>query len=131
MLFKIMDFARTATFALLLLAGCSGGDAPAKKTKAEAETPAAAKAEPETEAAKIALKNAELPQDVAAFVARREGCDHFRGEEAYDEERGRFIRENLDKLCKGTDAELAALKGKYAKDAKVTEKLSGFEVTIE
>lgn len=73
-----------------------------------------------------------LPADVAAFVADREQCDHFRGEEPYDAERGREIDAALDRYCRGTDARLAALKKKYAKGpASVSKMLAGFEDRIE
>ena len=35
-----------------------------------------------------ALAQASRPSDVATFVERRDTCDHFRGEEPYDEGRG-------------------------------------------
>ena len=55
---------------------------------------------------------ARLPADVAKFKERRDICDHFRGEEPYDAERRKFLEENLNKYCTGTDKELASLKAK-------------------
>ena len=49
------------------------------------------------------------PEDVATFQERRTQCDHFRGEEPYDETRARFLTEQLGKYCAGSDAELAKL----------------------
>ena len=37
----------------------------------------------------------ELPADVATFVERRDLCDHFRGEEPYDEQRRKFLNKNI------------------------------------
>ena len=78
-----------------------------------------------------------LPREVRAFIERREGCDHFRGEpvpEPADDpkgERRRQIESALDKLCTGTDAELARLRARYRKDAAVTAALADFEDEIE
>lgn len=76
---------------------------------------------------------APLPKDVAKFVERREGCDHFRGEipEATDPDRMDEINRELKKLCKGTDKKLQQLKQKYAGDAAVTGLLASFEPNIE
>jgi hypothetical protein len=74
-----------------------------------------------------------LPKDVAKFVERREGCDHFRGEipEATDPERMDEINRELKKLCKGTDKKLLQLKHKYAANTTVTSVLAAFEPNIE
>jgi hypothetical protein len=72
-----------------------------------------------------------LPPEVQAFVERREGCDHFRGEEPYDEERVAYITHQLDQLCPGTDAELARLKREYAQAPEVMEVLLRFEERVE
>ena len=74
-----------------------------------------------------------LPKDVAKFVERREGCDHFRGEipEASDPDRMNEINRELRKLCKGTDKQLLRLKQKYAADVTVTARLAEFEPNIE
>lgn len=73
------------------------------------------------------------PKDVEAFVARRDLCDHFRGE-IPDPEEAEQMRETLrqlDKYCTGTDAALAALKERYRDDPKIMEKLEGYESRIE
>jgi hypothetical protein len=72
-----------------------------------------------------------VPNDVAAFQERRTQCDHFRGEDAYDKERERLLLEQLKKYCAGTDAELARLKKKYARDEAVTNSLKSYEDRIE
>ena len=71
------------------------------------------------------------PKDVREFVEKRDGCDHFRGEEAYDKERARFIKKNLKELCVGTDAALAQLMQKYSKQPEIEKMLSEFERNIE
>jgi hypothetical protein len=72
-----------------------------------------------------------LPDDVRDFVARRDQCDHFRGEETENEKRQAFLDEQLKKYCAGTDAQLAQLKKKYAGQAAVGKALSRFDPRIE
>jgi hypothetical protein len=121
MLCKNMHLAPILASLFLLLTGCSN---PAPQEKAvTAQAPATPV---KSEAAKP-----KLPEDVAIFIEKREGCDHFRGEEAYDDERGRFINDNLERLCTGSDARLAALKAKYADSAHVMGQLGLFEEAIE
>lgn len=74
---------------------------------------------------------AKLPVDVARFIEKRDGCDHFRGEEPYDEERRQFLLKNMNELCKGTDARLAQLKRKYAGRPAIVGKLDDYEKRIE
>lgn len=72
-----------------------------------------------------------LPADVARFIEKRDGCDHFRGEEPYDEERRKFLLDNIATLCTGTDNQLAQLKKKYAGRPEVIRKLNDYELRIE
>lgn len=72
-----------------------------------------------------------FPQEVTTFMVDRDGCDHFRGEEAYDAERRAYIVENIAELCRGTDARLAMLRRRYAGDASVTAALRGYDAHIE
>ncbi len=73
----------------------------------------------------------EFPKDVAAFLAERESCDHWRGEPGYDDERQADINWSICQSCRGTDAKLAGLKKKYRGSKLVTEKLGEFESQIE
>ncbi len=72
-----------------------------------------------------------LPSDIAAFVEERDLCDHFRGEEPYDEERRQFLEKNIVELCTGTDARLSSLKKKYHGNQSVLTLLAEYEVDIE
>lgn len=72
-----------------------------------------------------------LPGDVRAFVARRQNCDHFRGEEPYDRARATEIALRLREFCTGTDAELARLKRIHARDRAVQRALANYEIGIE
>ena len=72
-----------------------------------------------------------FPKEVTAFIEKRDLCDHFRGEDPYDEERRIFLYKNIAKLCTGSDQELATLKNKYSNNPYVLEKLSVYEEDIE
>ena len=71
--------------------------------------------------------------DLAAFLQRREACDHFRGEvpDPPADERMREVLQKQDEYCTGTDAQLAALKKRYRDDPAVTKQLAEFEPQIE
>lgn len=71
------------------------------------------------------------PSRVATFIAERAICDHFRGEEAYDKARARFIAAKLKRYCTGTDRRLKALRARYAHRPRVLAKLADYEDTIE
>lgn len=73
----------------------------------------------------------DLPRDVTRFFERRETCDHLLGEEPYDEQRRRYLERQARKFCSGSDAELAALKVKYADDPRIAEQLKGYDTDIE
>ena len=75
--------------------------------------------------------DAPLPAEVAAFRERRDECDHFRGEDPYDEERAAFLSEALTRTCTGTDAELKALRARYAGDPRVVAALADYEDEAE
>lgn len=78
----------------------------------------------------LAAQN-KLPDDVELFAEKRDGCDHFRGEYPYNEERKIFLLKNITELCTGTDVELSNLKEKYKDTHAVMEKLSSYEEDIE
>jgi hypothetical protein len=87
------------------------------------ETPSASAA-----AASSAVRST---RDVRDFIARREQCDHFRGEEANDPKRQAMLDAKLKAFCTGTDAQLAALKKKYGANKPVQKALSRFDANIE
>ncbi|WP_051371248.1 hypothetical protein [Mesorhizobium loti] len=72
-----------------------------------------------------------VPDDVRAFIDRRDGCDHFRGEDSPDAERRAQIDAALRELCTGTDAELTRLKRAYASNPDVQSLLDDYEINIE
>ena len=74
-----------------------------------------------------------LPPDVGRFIERRDACDHFRGEVADPPDRGRMqeLAEGFARFCTGTDNELAGLRQRYASDAGVMSRLSGYDEHVE
>src|SRR5574343_1594699 len=74
---------------------------------------------------------ATFPRDVSEFLSTRESCDHWRGEEGYDEERRTEIARATCDACQGTDAKLAGLERKYRTHANVIAKLGEFDPKIE
>jgi hypothetical protein len=71
------------------------------------------------------------PADVKAFMARRESCDHARGEEPYDKARARQLAQQFAKFCRGTDAELARLKRAHVDQPAVMAVLGRYEAEVE
>jgi hypothetical protein len=68
---------------------------------------------------------------VSDYTARRDQCDHFRGEEPYNAARAREIAAKVKRYCIGTDRELRRLRKRYAHNPRVLKTLSAYEDTIE
>jgi hypothetical protein len=65
-----------------------------------------------------------FPPAVEAFLDRWEQCDHWAGEEPYDEARRKEIDAAFDKLhCESIAAERQRLQQRYKKDAAVMKAL--------
>jgi len=73
----------------------------------------------------------DIPDDVGIFIKKRDLCDHFRGEPSYNDERRKFLQQNMIELCTGSDLELSNLKGKYKSNKHVIKLLSVYEDDIE
>ena len=66
-----------------------------------------------------------MPGDVQAFLGRESACQHFAGEEAYDEER-RVELEAADKrYCEGRERIFADLYARHHEDCALREALIG------
>lgn len=74
---------------------------------------------------------AELPREVAAFIARRDRCDHLRGEDPGDPARAGQIARGLEANCRGTDAELARLKRRHRGDPAIRARLGQYDPRVE
>ncbi|WP_437880925.1 DUF4431 domain-containing protein [Pseudomonas sp. LRF_L74] len=70
---------------------------------------------------------AALPDDVRVFIEGYATCEHFAGEEPYDEERGKEIGDALAEYCPPINQRLKTLAHKYRDDPVVTRALSTFE----
>lgn len=121
-------------FALLIaLAGCNERAAPPEDAGPAASgspaAPATAAAAPAALPTLVVPVDppAKLPDDVAALAERIAACEHFAGEEAYDAERGKFLREQVAASCTGNAAALARLRKKYAGDPAAARLLAGLE----
>jgi hypothetical protein len=71
------------------------------------------------------------PRDVRVFADRYDVCQHFRGEERYDDERRWFLDKSMDETCTGNDKQLRKLRSAYADDAEITRVLNEFEIGAE
>jgi hypothetical protein len=111
-----------------LLAGC-GKQAPAAAPAAVVA--AASSAASGTAAAMSPASRLELPADILEFRAKRDLCDHFRGEEPYDSKRAAFLTAELARNCTGTDQALADLRRRHANDPKAIAALKDYESRIE
>ena len=72
-----------------------------------------------------------LPPDVMAYAARRDRCDHWRGEASDDPGRAAEVRRAVTRECRGSDAALARLLRRYARDKAVTRRLEVYDLRIE
>jgi hypothetical protein len=72
-----------------------------------------------------------IPEEVQQFQKNRDLCDHFRGEEAYDNDRRQFLLEQMKTYCSGSDDKLKALRLKYAANKAVLESLKKYQDRIE
>ncbi|NML14046.1 hypothetical protein [Azohydromonas caseinilytica] len=110
------------------LAACGPAKTP---SRASAQATASTASAPGASAASATAPPAALPAEITAFRARRDACDHFRGEEAYDAQRAAFLQAQLKKHCTGTDRELADLRRRYASDANALAALKDYEDQVE
>lgn len=69
-----------------------------------------------------------VPADVAALIERWEMCQHWAGEEPYDEERRQEILRGIAASCPGNEDTRAALERRYADRPDVLAKLRELEI---
>ncbi|RNF86453.1 hypothetical protein [Montanilutibacter psychrotolerans] len=68
----------------------------------------------------------ELPVAARDYVVRRNTCEHFLGEEPYDEERRREINAAVETYCRGLDAETARLRKRHRDRPAVLRMLDAY-----
>lgn len=73
------------------------------------------------------------PNELRAFLERRELCDHLRGEipDPGDPDATRDAVAAINQYCTGTDAQLSRLKRLFAADTAVMKQLNTLEPCIE
>jgi hypothetical protein len=78
------------------------------------------------QALRIRIESA--PQEVATFIERRAGCNHFLGEDAYDRERATEIRNALRELrCDRIARDERALRQTYGAQPVILRLLTDTE----
>lgn len=112
-----------------LLAGCDQAlDPPSPAVKAEAALPVAETPEPQVvddDPPALAALRKDMPPDVSDFIRRAVICNHWAGEEPYDEDRRAQIAAAVGTLrCRELDADQALLRDRYAADPDVLRRLS-------
>ncbi|MGC5700520.1 SH3 domain-containing protein [Pseudomonas sp. NFXW11] len=70
---------------------------------------------------------AQLPTEITAFIQRHEECEHFAGEEAYDEERRAELEKAVNETCVGHDQQLAALREQYKDHPEALKALTALD----
>lgn len=79
-------------------------------------------AAPEDDLAAVAKH---LPSDVRIFIARKDECHHWAGEDSYDAARGQQIERAIARLkCETLDRDEARLKRRHAKNVAVRKALT-------
>ena len=122
-------------FAFLpLLAGChqpppanSPADMAVATSSASASAVVAVAAAYERDASSVEA----MPAEVQAFIEARDECDHWRGEEPYDDDRAREITNAINNTCNGSDRKLAGLRQKYQDQPHIMQALADYEDKIE
>lgn len=66
-----------------------------------------------------------MPADVQAFLARENTCQHFAGEEAYDDERRRELEEAGARFCEGREKIFTDLVARHRDDCAIRAALIG------
>ena len=77
------------------------------------------------------VQAAGLPPDVAAYVARRDRCDHWRGEASDDPDRAAQIARAVQQECRGSDTALDRLRRRHARNRTVIQRLDTYDSRIE
>lgn len=67
-----------------------------------------------------------MPADVQALVERQETCEHFAGEEPYDDARRRELASAIARYCTGNEKRASALLERHRRDARITRWLRDY-----
>ncbi len=71
-----------------------------------------------------------IPTDVQAYLERRRACEHFIGEEPFDEARRRFLRLRILQTCSGINEQGQATRELHRDNPKVLKLLEAHSEPI-
>ncbi len=70
-----------------------------------------------------------LPEEVSRYVARRELCEHLRGE--IPDVPDASLIQQINEACKGVDTELTRLSAEFAQNPQAMSALAGYKRNLE
>ncbi len=97
---------------------------PAPATAPEVAPEPAAQPEKHEDPPQLVALRKDMPPDAGDFIRRAVICNHWAGEEPYDEERRAQINAMVQELrCRELDADQASLRKQYAGNAEVLRRI--------
>jgi hypothetical protein len=72
----------------------------------------------------------DLPPDVIDYIERRQACEHFLGEDPYDEERRRFLKLRIRRTRSGMNEQGDAARELHRDDPAVQNALEPYQERI-
>ena len=78
----------------------------------------------------VAWAEESVPRDVQAYLERRGACEHFIGEEPFDEARRRFLRLRILQTCSGINEQGQATRELHRDNPKVLKLLEAHSEPI-
>ncbi|MDV3515093.1 hypothetical protein [Stenotrophomonas sp. C1657] len=72
-----------------------------------------------------------MPADVQAFIARENSCQHFAGEEPYDDARRRELEAAIARFCDGREKIFAGLVARHRDDCAIRQALIGVNLRYD
>ena len=68
-----------------------------------------------------------MPGDVVEFIIQWQNCAHWLGEPAWNEARRREIEQAVREACPGVDERGRHIRGRYADNAEILERIRDYE----
>lgn len=73
----------------------------------------------------------DMPADVQAFIVRENSCEHFAGEEPYDDARRRELEAAAARFCDGREKIFADLVARHRDDCAIRQALIGVNLRYD
>lgn len=73
----------------------------------------------------------DMPADVQAFIARENSCQHFAGEEPYDDARRRELEAAIARFCDDREKIFADLVARHRDDCAIRQALIGVNLRYD